>query len=247
MSSQQDEFSGRTVVVTGASGGIGSVIAQAFRELTADVLLIDADPRVQETAECMGARWMVGDLRQPEVAREAINTAAEESGRLDVLVNAAGVQLRKDAIDVDEDEWQRLLDINLSAVYRLMRAAADPLSRVQGSIINITSMAAERVLPRIVPYGATKAALVQLSRGLAVELGPQGVRVNAVAPGYITTPMTQDNLAKPEVLGPIMTRLPLQRLGTPADVAEVVLFLASDAARYVTGAVVPVDGGYSLT
>jgi 2-deoxy-D-gluconate 3-dehydrogenase len=190
---------------------------------------------------------MVGDLRQPEVAREAINTAAEESGRLDVLVNAAGVQLRKDAIDVDEDEWQRLLDINLSAVYRLMRAAADPLSRMQGSIINITSMAAERVLPRIVPYGATKAALVQLSRGLAVELGPQGVRVNAVAPGYITTPMTQDNLAKPEVLGPIMTRLPLQRLGTPADVAEVVLFLASDAARYVTGAVVPVDGGYSLT
>jgi len=247
VSAQQDELSSRTVVVTGASGGIGSVIARAFHELAADVLLIDADPRVQGTAESMGARWMVGDLRQPEVAHEVIKAAVEGSGRLDVLVNAAGVQLRKEAVDVGEDEWQRLLDINLSAAYRLMRAAAGPLSRSQGSIINITSMAADRVLPRIVPYGATKAALVQLSRGLAVELGPQGVRVNAVAPGYITTPMTQHNLARPEVLGPVLTRLPLKRLGTAADVAEVVLFLASDAARYVTGAVVPVDGGYSLT
>jgi 3-oxoacyl-[acyl-carrier protein] reductase len=247
VSAQQDEFSGRTVVVTGASGGIGSVIAGAFRGVAADVLLVDADPGVQETAESMGSRWMVGDLRKPEVAQEAIEAATEGSGRLDVLVNAAGVQLRKEAVDVGEEEWQRLLDINLSAAYRLTRAAAGPLSRAQGSIVNITSMAADRVLPRIVPYGATKAALVQLSRGLAVELGPQGVRVNAVAPGYIATPMTQENLAKPEVLGPIMARLPLQRLGTAADVAEVVLFLASDGARYVTGAVVPVDGGYSLT
>lgn len=247
MSAHKDEFSGSTVVVTGAAGGIGSVIARAFHDREADVLLVDADPRVQETAENMGARWLVGDLRKPEVAQEVIKAATEESGSLGVLVNAAGVQLRKEAIDVDEEEWQRLLDINLSAAYRLTRAAAGPLSRTQGSIINITSMSADRVLPRIVPYGATKAALAQLSRGLAVELGPQGVRVNAVSPGYITTPMTQDNLAKPEVLEPIMTRLPLKRLGTASEVAEVVLFLASDAARYVTGAVVPVDGGYSLT
>lgn len=247
MGAQQNEFSGRTVVVTGASGGIGSVIAHAFRGAAADVLLIDADPTVQETAQSMGAQWMVRDLRKPEAAQEAIEAATEGSGRLDVLVNAAGVQLRKDAVDVGEEEWQRLLDINLSAAYRLIRAASRPLSRARGSIINITSMAADRVLPRIVPYGATKAALTQLSRGLAAELGPQGVRVNAVAPGHIITPMTQDNLAKPEVLEPIMARLPLQRLGTAEDVAEVVLFLASDAARYVTGAVVPVDGGYSLT
>lgn len=245
--SPHQEFSGRTVVVTGASGGIGSVIAEAFHGLGADVFLVDADPRVQQTAEALGARWMVGDLRDPEVAHETIEMAAGKSGSLDVLVNAAGVQLRKEAIDVEDEEWQRLVDINLSAAYRLTRAAAKPLSRAKGSIINIVSMAADRVLPRIVPYGATKAALVQLSRGLAVELGPDGVRVNAVAPGYINTPMTRENLAKPEVLEPIMTRLPLKRLGTASDVAEVVVFLASDAACYVTGAVVPVDGGYSLT
>lgn len=241
-----EEFSGRTVVVTGASGGIGSIIAQAFHGLGADVLLVDADPRVQQTAEAIGARWMVGDLRDPEVARQAIDTATSGNGHLDVLVNAAGVQLRKDAVDVDDDEWQRLVDINLTAAYRLTRAAAEPLARAKGSIINIASMAADRVLPRIVPYGATKAALVQLSRGLAVEMGQSGVRVNAVAPGYITTPMTQENLSKPEVLDPIMNRLPLKRLGTASEVADVVLFLASDAARYVTGATVPVDGGYSL-
>jgi 3-oxoacyl-[acyl-carrier protein] reductase len=247
VSANQDEFSGRTVVVTGASGGIGSAIARTFRDRGADVLLVDADPRVQETAENMGGQWIAGDLRTPELAQEIVDTAVGSSGTLDVLVNAAGVQLRKDAVDVAEEEWQRLLDINLSATYRLIRRAAGPLSRAQGSIVNIASMAADRVLPRIVPYGATKAALVQLSRGLAVELGPLGVRVNAVAPGYITTPMTEENLAKPEVLGPIMARLPLQRLGTAADVADVVAFLASDAARYVTGTVLPVDGGYSIT
>lgn len=247
MSADPHEFSGRTVVVTGASGGIGSVIAEAFHRLSADVLLVDADPRVQQTAETMGARWMVGDLRDPDIAQQTIAKATGDNGNLDVLVNAAGVQLRKDAVDVEEAEWQRLVDINLSAAYRLTRAAAEPLSRAKGSIINIASMAADRVLPLIVPYGATKAALVQLSRGLAVEMGPAGVRVNAVAPGYITTPMTRENLAKPEVLDPIMTRLPLKRLGTASEVADVVVFLASDAARYVTGAVVPVDGGYSLS
>lgn len=247
MSADSHEFSGRTVVVTGASGGIGSVIADAFHRLSADVLLVDADPRVQQTAEAVGARWMVGDLRDPDIAQQTIAKATGDNGNLDVLVNAAGVQLRKDAVDVEEAEWQRLVDINLSAAYRLTRAAAEPLSRTKGSIINIASMAADRVLPRIVPYGATKAALVQLSRGLAVEMGPVGVRVNAVAPGYIATPMTRENLAKPEVLDPIMTRLPLKRLGTASEVADVVVFLASDAARYVTGAVVTVDGGYSLS
>jgi 3-oxoacyl-[acyl-carrier protein] reductase len=241
------EFLGRTVLVTGASGGIGSAIARAFRDQKADVLLIDADPRVQQVAEEIGAEWLHGDLRQPTVADDSIYTALSNWGRVDVLVNAAGVQLRKDAVDVEEDEWQRLLDINLSAAYRLCRVAARPLSSANGSIINIASMAADRVLPRIVPYGATKAALVQLSRGLAVELGPRGIRVNAVAPGYITTPMTAENLAKPEVFGPILSRVPLQRLGTVADVADVVVFLASDAARYVTGVVLPVDGGYSIT
>ena len=246
MSFNAEEFLGRTVVVTGASGGIGSVIAKAFHRLGADVLLVDADPRVEHTAGDIGARWMVGDLRDPEIARKAIATAIDGNGKLDVLINAAGVQLRKDAVDVEDEEWQRLVDINLTAAYRLTRAAAEALARAKGSIVNIASMAADRVLPRIVPYGATKAALVQLSRGLAVEMGQSGVRVNAVAPGYITTPMTQENLSKPEVLDPIMNRLPLKRLGTASEVADVVLFLASDAARYVTGATVPVDGGYSL-
>ncbi|MCP2046556.1 UNVERIFIED_ORG: 2-deoxy-D-gluconate 3-dehydrogenase [Paenarthrobacter nicotinovorans] len=247
MSAHQEEFSGRTVIVTGASGGIGSVIAEAFCGAGADVLLVDADPRVEQTAKELEARWILADLRDPAAALQIVDAATGPSGKLDVLINAAGVQLRKDAIDVEEDEWQRLLDINLSAAYRLIRAAAAPLERSGGSVVNIASMAAERVLPRIVPYGSTKAALVQLSRGLAVELGPRNVRVNAVAPGYITTPMTAENLAKPEVLEPIMARLPLQRLGTPADVADVVRFLASDSARYVTGAIVPIDGGYSLT
>jgi 2-deoxy-D-gluconate 3-dehydrogenase len=241
---EQGEFSGRTVLVTGAGGGIGAATARAFADHGATLVLNDL--RAPGGEEAPGV-WVVGDLRDPQVVRDLIATARERTGRIDVLVNAAGIQLRKPAVDVEEEEWQTLLGVNLSAAYALARAAAPALIEHKGAIINITSLSATRVLPNIVPYGATKAALTQLSNGLAAELGPSGVRVNAVAPGHIITPMTEQNLARPDVSGRLLPRIPLGHFGTADEVAEAVMFLASQRARYITGTVLAVDGGYAVT
>ncbi|PPF77514.1 oxidoreductase [Subtercola sp. Z020] len=241
----EDEFAGRTVVVTGAAGGIGREIAAAFDRLGADLVLVDV--QVVPSALRHVVATVEGDLRQPETVAEVVQAALSETGHLDVLVNAAGVQLRKPAVDLVDDEWRRLVDINLSSLFALCRAAAPHLVASGGSIVNISSSAATHVQPDIAPYGATKAAVSQLTKGLAAELGPLGVRANGVAPGYITTPMTASNLARADVQERIFGRLPLQRLGTAAEVADTVTFLASDRARYITGAIIPVDGGYSVT
>jgi 3-oxoacyl-[acyl-carrier protein] reductase len=240
-------LAGKGAIVTGAAGGIGSAIARALIREGAHVVGVDAAPAVSEVMAEMGGHGLCGDLTDPEFTAETVAVAEQRAGRLDILVNAAGIQLRTDALDVDEDGWQRLLEVNLSAAYRLIRQAVKALAARRGSVVNIASLSADRAVAGIVPYGATKAALVQLGKGLAVELGPLGVRVNAVAPGYIETPMTADLLGQPDVRAQKLARIPLQRFADGDDVADVVVFLVSDAARYVTGVVLPVDGGYSIT
>jgi len=239
----QRTFSDKVIVVTGAAGGIGEAIARAFASLGGSLILVDVT-----AGEVMdGERWVIGDLTEAQTVDDVVGTVREEYGRIDVLVNAAGIQLRGAAADVEQSGWQRLVDVNLSAAYALCRRFSADLSETRGAIVNVSSLSADRAIPGIVAYGATKAALSQLSRGLAVELGPRGIRVNAVAPGYIVTPMTEANLRRAEVHERVMSRLPLGRLGNPGDVADIVTFLASEQARYVTGVVLPVDGGYSVT
>lgn len=240
-------LNGKTAIVTGAAGGIGSAIARALAAEGAYVLGLDADPRVTDTMSELGGSSRCGDLTDSDVTAAAVDDAHRETGRLDILVNAAGIQLRTNAIDVDDEGFQRLIDVNLSAAYRLIRQAAKSLIETRGSVVNIASLSADRAVAGIVPYGATKAALTQLGKGLAVELGQHGVRVNTVAPGYIETPMTADVLGQEEFRTRALGRIPLQRFADGDDVADVVTFLVSDAARYVTGVVLPVDGGYSIT
>ncbi|AKE88372.1 SDR family NAD(P)-dependent oxidoreductase [Rhodococcus aetherivorans] len=241
------DLSGRTAIVTGAAGGIGSAVARGLAASGAFVVALDADAKVADVATEIKGSSLCGDLTDPAFSARAVELAVETSGHLDILVNAAGIQLRTTAIDVDEDAWQRLVDVNLSATYRLTRQAAKALIETRGSVVNIASLSADRAVAGIVPYGATKAALTQLGKGLAVELGPLGVRVNTIAPGYIETPMTADILGQADFRARALSRIPLQRFADGDDVADVVLFLASDAARYVTGVVLPVDGGYSIT
>ncbi|MFV9457127.1 SDR family NAD(P)-dependent oxidoreductase [Rhodococcus sp. NM-2] len=244
---ESSELTGKAAIVTGAAGGIGSAIARKLAARGAQVVGVDADPKITDVMTQIGGHGLCGDLTDPDFSAQAVDLAQQVAGRLDILINAAGIQLRTNAIDVDEDGWQRLVDVNLSAVYRLTRQSMKSLIDSRGSVVNIASLSADRAVPGIVPYGATKAALTQLGKGLAVELGPQGVRVNTVSPGYIETPMTAEVLGQEEFRAQKLSRIPLQRFADGDDVADVVLFLVSDAARYVTGVVLPIDGGYSIT
>jgi 3-oxoacyl-[acyl-carrier protein] reductase len=238
---------GRTAVVTGGSGAIGSAIARKFAAQGATVAVVDADGRAESVAAEIGGLALVSDLTGPDAPRRIVDQVIQATGSLDVLVNAAGIQVRTAAVDITAADWERLLAVNLTAAYRLTQAAAKTLSATRGSIINIVSLSADRAVAGIVPYRATKAALVQLTKGLAVELGPLGIRVNAVAPGYVMTPMTASILEQRDFRERVMARIPLGRLADGDDIADVVTFLASDAARYMTGTVLPVDGGYSIT
>ncbi|WP_020660484.1 SDR family NAD(P)-dependent oxidoreductase [Amycolatopsis benzoatilytica] len=240
-------LAGKTAVVTGGSGGIGSAIARGLAAQGVWVAVVDADERAENLAADLGGCAIVEDLSGPETPRRVLDRVLSVRPCLDMLVNAAGIQVRTAAVDIAAEDWERLLSVNLTATYRLIQAAAKALAEARGSVVNIASLSADRAVAGIVPYGATKAALVQLTKGLAVELGPSGVRVNAVAPGYVVTPMTANLLGRNEFRDRVLSRIPLGRLADGADIADVVTFLVSNAARYVTGAVVPVDGGYSIT
>jgi 2-deoxy-D-gluconate 3-dehydrogenase len=240
-------LSGKAALVTGAAGGIGSAIARALAYAGAGVTLVDAAHHAHMVAAEVGGSAIVGDLTDSDLTEQAVRQALRATGCLDIVINAAGIQVRTDAVDIQDADWARLVAVNLTAAYTLIRQATPALVAAKGSVVNILSLSADRAVPGIVPYGATKAGLLQLTKGLAAELGPLGVRVNAVSPGYVLTPMTAPVLDQPEFRARAMSRIPLRRLADPADVADVITFLVSDAARYVTGAVVPVDGGYSIT
>ena len=217
-------------LITGAAGGIGAALVAGFRGAGYDV--IGADHTAAEGVTILD----VTDAA-------AVAALAGRLDRLSVLVNAAGIVRRQ--AEYEERAFAEVLDVNLTGTMRMSMACKPALARARGAIVNVASMYAFFGAPHAPAYAASKAGVVQLTKSLAVAWAVEGIRVNAIAPGWIDTPFTEPARASRERSRAILERSPMGRWGTPDEVVGPALFLASDAARFVTGAVLPVDGGYS--
>ena len=239
---------GTKAIVTGGASGIGEATCRRFVEEGASVVVLDVDGEAAATvAAPLGATFVEADVADAEAMAGAVTTAAEALGGLTCLVNNAGVGNVMPLVDYPDGEWDRLLDVNLRGTFHGLRAALPRLREAggHGCVVNVASVSGLRPTRGEAPYSAAKAAVVSLTRSAALEYAPE-VRVNAVAPGFIDTPLTNFAVAEPTFADPIVAGTPLQRIGTADEVADVIVFLCSPLARYVTGETVVVDGGSVL-
>ncbi len=230
------DFQGKTVVVTGGASGIGRQAALAFLQAGARVIAAGL-----ETSESLPSEIRKEILDVHDTA--ALQSLFDGLPQVHALVNAAGIIRRDDEFKLDV--FADVIDVNLTGTMRVCMAAHAKLRASQGSVINFASMYSFFGAPRAPAYSASKAAIALLTKSLAVAWGPEGIRVNAVAPGWIATSLTQALRDDPARSAPILSRTPFGRWGKPEEIAGPILFLASEAASFVTGAILPVDGGYS--
>jgi NAD(P)-dependent dehydrogenase (short-subunit alcohol dehydrogenase family) len=247
----KSETQQKVAIVTGGGSGIGFAIAEKFVASNIQTVIVGRDQQKLDRAKQMlgkGLTTFCYDLNKLDSLPELVNRVIERFGRIDILVNNAGINLKKDLTEVTDEEFREILHLNVCAVFSLSREVSKKMIAAgSGSIINISSMAAQYGLPKVIAYTASKAAIDGMTRGMAVELSPLGVRVNCIAPGFIATDMSAKALnGDTERLQKVLSRTPLGKLGDAADIGEAALFLASDAAKYLTGVVLPVDGGNSI-
>lgn len=243
----------RIALVTGAGSGLGRAMALKFADHGAQVMALDRDEdAVKETADLAAQKSLTvvpfgGDVSVPEHITKALEQISADHGRLDILVNNAGITQRADFRHVDDDEWNEILNINVTAAMRFSRDAL-PLLKVsgKGSIINISSIMERVHVRQLSAYSTTKAAIAGMTRAMAVEYAAYDVRVNFICPGYAETAMTKRILRDPRIRQGLLDRTPMNRFVKPEDIAKAALFLASDDAAFVTGEGLTVDGGMSI-
>jgi NAD(P)-dependent dehydrogenase (short-subunit alcohol dehydrogenase family) len=250
-------FADKTIIVTGATSGIGRATAEAFGRERATVVLVGRDESA--LAEVMkgvtdgGGRAVpcAAEITAPEAADRIVRAAVDASGHLDVLVNAAGVIASGTLEKTTDEVWDRMMAINVTAPFRLMRAASPHLAARKGAVVNVSSVNGLRSFPGVLAYCVSKSAMDQLTRCAAIEMAPIGVRVNAVNPGVTVTNLHRRSGMADEQYSAFLERSkethPLGRPGRPEEIAGLILFLASDRAGWMTGETIPIDGGRHLT
>ena len=244
-------FKGKVAVVTGASSGMGAATARALASAGARVNLSDIDKKgAEEKAQKTGSEIFVGDVSNSEFCDLTIDSIVQKQGQVDILVNAAGIILRADALETNDDNWKRIMAVNVDGVFFMCRSAIRHMvNKKSGSIVNFGSIWGDVASSGVTAYCVTKGAVHQLTRALALEHAEDGIRVNAVAPGEVNTPMIKAGRDKPptgdELQELANATIPIKRLAEPEEIAEVVLFLASEKSSYMTGSIVPVDAGYT--
>jgi len=241
----------KLAIITGGGSGIGLATTETFVENGIQTIIIGRDEnKLKEASEKLGelCAYRVYDLSDTTGLPELISEIVAAFGVPDILVNNAGINMKKPFVEVTDDDFKSIIQTNLNAVFSITREVVKVmLPKENGSIINISSMSSQYGIPYVIAYTATKSAIEGMTRAMATELSPKGIRINCVAPGFIATAMSAKALnSDPQRMNKVMSRTPMGKLGEPRDVAECILYLASDAAKYVTGVVLPVDGGNSV-
>jgi len=247
------KLKGKVSIVTGAGQGIGKAIAITFAREGSYVVVNDIDldkaASVAKEIEGFGGKAIAvkADVSQNEEVRDMVAETIRNFGRIEILVNNAGIQTTAPFLELSEEEWCRVIDVNLKGVFLCSQTVAREMIKQEGGkIINISSV--HQSVPRYnrAHYDASKAGVAMLTKDMALELAKYNIKVNCIAPGAIATPMNEDILKSPEKMAIIKSMIPLARMGEPEEVAQLALYLASDEADYITGTIVEIDGGLSL-
>lgn len=242
----------KVAIVTGGGSGIGLAIAEKFVQAGIRTIIVGRDEEKLSNAKtkmgplCDAYQCDLSDLA---TVPKMVNELVQRYGHVDILVNNAGINMKKEFIEVSDEDFQRVMQTNVTAVFVISREVVKCMLEkgIKGSIINISSMASQYGIPKVIAYSASKSAIEGMTRAMATELSPKGIRINCIAPGFIATDMSAKALNNdPERKGKALGRTPMGELGQPSDIGDAAVFLATDASKYITGVVLPVDGGNSI-
>ena len=241
----------KIAIVTGGASGIGFAIAEKFVKNNITTIVIGRNEEKLKSAKArLGAlcKTVAFDLNNLSAIPELIKNLVEKYSKIDILVNNAGINLKKEFTEVTDEDFQKIMLTNVESIFTISREVVKSMiENKSGSIVNISSMASQYGLPKVIAYSASKGAIEAMTRAMAVELSPKGIRVNCIAPGFIATEMSAKALNNdPERKNKVLSRTPMGELGAPSTIGDAALFLATSESAYITGVVLPVDGGNSI-
>lgn len=249
------DLTGKTAIVVGGSKGIGYGVAVGLSRAGADVVIVsrkqnELDEAAQMIANETGGKviGISADICSVKGCYALVEKVATQFGHIDILYNGAGLNIRKSVLDYEEDDWDRVMDVQIKYVFFMSQAVAKHMiaNNIKGKIINVGSINCEIAIRNIVAYVTAKGGISQITMAMANELADYGIGVNAIGPGYVITEMTQAVFDDPENMKKFLNRIPLRRIGLPEDMAGLCVFLASEASDYVTGQTITIDGGWTI-